>query len=94
MAHDHNAAANDAIAETIEDLRRSVTESWMTLKPTESPLNFPSRQEALGFLGEIIRRYREMIEPCTCPGAASFDAYKSKTLIQFRDAIVEATVCV
>lgn len=93
-AHDHSDAANNAIAEKIHDMRPSVKKSWMTLKPTGSPLNFGEGNECMDFFGRIILLYQQTISPCQCLPVDTFAEYQSETLITFRDAMLEATTCV
>lgn len=92
--HDHSDAANNAIADTITDRRPSVTESWLTLKPTLSPLNLGHGDQCMDFFGKIVASYNVAIAPCSCASADTFEGLQAKTLITLRDAMLEATTCV
>jgi hypothetical protein len=92
-AHDHSGAANDAIADTIHEMRPSVTQSWMTLKPTLSPLNLGAGAEWMDFLGRIFLKFGDAIAPCQCPSVDAFDGYSTKTLITLQEDMLEGVTC-
>lgn len=93
MAHDHSVAANNAISKAVKHLRPSATGSWMLMVPDAAPLNFLSVPDWMNFLGEILANYASSIPGCEAPTAGSLQSFKSKTLIQLRDAMVEGTLC-
>ena len=86
-------AAANAIFLAIKGDHPDFDDGWLDLIPEEPPLNYSDDQDWLHFIGEVVRRYRVKIGGCTCPTAATFFAYKSKTLGELRDALVEATKC-
>ncbi|HEX4847653.1 MAG TPA: hypothetical protein VFV30_05880 [Novosphingobium sp.] len=92
MAHDHIDQANDAIAATVRKFRPSNIVGWNQTVPAKG-LNMAGDAAWMGFLGEIVAKYRELVGPCTCPDAETFADFKSKRLGLLRDALTEATQC-
>ena len=93
MAHDHSVAANNAVSQTIQLMRPGATGSWMLMVPDKAPLNFITVADWMNFLGAILARYGNAITPCAAPAPDDLQGFKSKTLIQLRDAMLEGTQC-
>lgn len=92
MAHDHIDQANDAIAAMVRKFTPSKIVGWNQTVP-EKGLNMASDAAWMGFLGEIVAKYRELVGPCTCPNAVTFADFKSKRLGLLSKALSEATQC-
>ncbi len=92
MAHYHADDANDAIAAVIEERMPDKLPGWFISIPAKG-LNLADYPAWMDFLGEIIRRYRQLVPPCTCPDAGTFAGFQSKRMFELRNAIAEATQC-
>lgn len=86
-------AADNAIFEAIKHDHPDFDDGWMDLVPEDSPLNYSDDQDWRHFLGDVVRRYRLKIAPCTCPTVTTFFDFKSKELLALHDALVEKTSC-
>lgn len=87
------SAADNAILAAIKHDHDDFDDGWRELVPEDSPLNYSDDQDWLHFVGDVVRRYRIKIAPCTCPAPANFFGFKAKELLNLRDALVEKTSC-
>lgn len=92
-AHNHDAAANKAIRDAVQETRPSATGSWMTFVPKNPPLTKPDLAEWMDFLGDVLQRYNTEVAPCFGPTPESLVGFQSKQLVFLRDKIVAGTTC-